>query len=534
MLYYGDNLEILRRHIRDESIDLVYLDPPFNSDQDYNVLFAGESGQRAAAQIKAFGDTWRWDQAAALAYQESLDSGGRVAEAVRAFRILLGESNLMAYLAMMAPRLAELRRVLKPTGSLYLHCDPTASHYLKLLLDAIFGAQRFRNQITWKRTSAHSSARRYGPVSDLLLFYWKGERGIWNGGHHPYGADYVRQRFGRGGDRPWKDADLTGAGVRHGETGQPWRGFDVTSLGRHWSFPPSQLDQLDLEGRIYWPAKQGGWPRLKKFLDESPGIPLQDIWTDIAPINSQAQERLGYPTQKPEALLERILSASSREGDVVLDPFCGCGTTVAAAQRLGRRWIGIDITHLAINLIRHRLRDSFGAEVSFRVLGEPVTLEDARNLAASDPYQFQWWVLGLVGARPAEPRKGADRGIDGRLYFHDEGGGRTKQILLSVKGGKVGVAEVRDLGGVLAREQAELAALLSLEEPTAAMRKEAAAAGIYTSKWGSKHPRLQLLTVAQLLAGQRLDYPATRANVTFKRAPKAAPREVRQLDLDPE
>jgi hypothetical protein len=439
---------------------------------------------------------------------------------------------MTAYLAMMAPRLVELRRVLRPTGSIYLHCDPSASHYLKLLLDAAFGPANFLNEIIWKRTSAHSSAKRFGPVHDVILFYGKAKDVAWTGSFEKYDAAYLAQRFARGKERRWKDADITGAGVRHGETGLSWRGFDVTAKGRHWAYPPSELDRLDAEGRIYWPKKEGGWPRLRRFQDEAKGIPLQDVWTDISPINSQAQERLGYPTQKPEALLERIISASSNPGDVVLDPFCGCGTAIAAAQRLGRRWIGIDITHLAIGLIKHRLLTAFGHEAQYRVIGEPTDLSGAGELAESDPHQFQWWALGLCGARPAEQKKGADKGIDGRLFFHDEGaGGATKQIIFSVKAGKVQSSYVRDLVGVLDREKAQIGVLISMNVPTRDMRSEAASAGFYSSPWGTTHPRVQLLTVNELLSGKKVDYPPSQANVTFKKAPKAKSPQVAKPEL---
>ena len=475
---------MLRRHVEDESVDLVYLDPPFNSNASYNVLFAERSGKQAAAQIKAFEDTWRWDEGAARAFEETVEAGGRVSQAMQAFRTFLGDTDMLAYLAMMAPRLVELRRVLKPSGSLYLHCDPTASHYLKMLLDAVFGPQQFRNEIIWKRTSAHSSAKRYGPVHDVILFYGRSDEMEWIGGQQAYETDYVQQRYKRGDDRPWRDENLTGAGIRHGETGLVWRGFDVTAKGRHWAYPPSVLDAMDSVGEIYWPTKKGGWPREKIFLDEAKGIPLQDVWTDIPPINSQARERLGYPTQKPEALLERILGASSSEGDVVLDPFCGCGTTIAAAQKLKRRWIGIDITSLAISLIRHRLTDAFGGSATYEVVGEPVSLPDAVKLAADDPYQFQWWALGLVGARPVEQKKGADKGIAGRIYFHEGENRETKQIVFSVKAGQLHATYVRDLRGVLEREKAAIGVLIALDEPTKAMRTEAASAGFYRSPWG--------------------------------------------------
>ena len=248
-----------------------------------------------------------------------------------------------------------------------------------------------------------------------------------------------------------------------------------------------------------------------------PGTAVHDVWTDIEPINAAARERLGYPTQKPVALLERIIQASSNEGDVVLDPFCGCGTTVAAAQKFDRRWIGIDITQLAISLIRYRLGDSFGKDCRFEVIGEPTSLPDAAALAKEDPYQFQWWTLGLVKARPVEQKKGADRGIDGRKYFHDEGrSGKTKQIIFSVKAGHVTVSHIRDLVGVVHREKAEIGAFLSLEPPTSPMRREAASAGFYKSPWG-KHPRIQLLTIEDLLGGKSIDYPQA-TDVTFKKA----------------
>ena len=524
-LYYGDNLEVLRRYIQDESVDLVYLDPPFKSDQDYNVLFAEQDGSRAAAQIKAFGDMWQWDEASAQAYQDVVEAGGQVSQVLQSFRGFLGDNDMLAYLAMMAPRLVELRRALKPTGSLYLHCDPTASHYLKLLLDAIFGPVNFRAEIVWKRTSAHSSAKRPGPVHDVILLYSAGERYTWNPQYQDYDDEYIAQRFRKDERGRWfKDGDATGAGtVQGGETGKPWRGFNPTNKGRHWANPPAKMEELDAAGDIYWPKKEGGWPRLKQYLEDMPGVLLQDLWTDIPPINSQAKERMGYPTQKPETLLERIVKASSNEGDVVLDPFCGCGTAIAAAQKLQRSWIGIDITHLAIGLIKHRLRDTFGDDItqSYEVLGEPVSLPDAAVLGKDDPFQFQWWALGLVGARPVEQKKGADKGIDGRLYFHDDmAGAKTKQIIFSVKAGRTSVPHVRDLRGVIERENAEIGVLLSLQEPTKPMRTEAMGAGFYESPWGTRHPRIQLLTVTDLLLGKGVNRPTQQGNVTFKKAPK--------------
>lgn len=540
-LYYGDNLDILQRYVKDESVDLVYLDPPFNSNATYNVLFAEQDGTRAAAQIKAFGDTWQWDQAAAAAYMSAIDAGGRVAEAMVAFRSFLGDTNMLAYLSMMAPRLIELRRVLKPAGSIYLHCDPTASHYLKMLLDAVFGADCFLNEIIWKRTGSHNSAQRFGPVHDVIFYYGKSEEPIWNQQYQPYDAEYLGhfKKIDEKTGLQFQDVALTGPGTRQGPSGQPWRGHDPTPKGRHWQ-PASylytkyreltgedlaqyefiqRLDRLDAVGLIYW-GDRGGLPRYKQFLKDAPGAPMADVWTGIDVINSQAAERLGYPTQKPEALLERIIKASSNEGGVVLDPFCGCGTAIASAQKLKRHWIGIDITHLAITLIKHRLQDAFGDKATYQVVGEPVSSQDAQTLADDDKYQFQWWALGLVGARPTEQKKGADKGIDGRLYFHDDKSGKTKQIILSVKGGGVTVAHLRDLRGVIDREGAAIGVLLTMEPITKPMKTEAAGAGFYESlEWG-KFPRLQIYTVEELLAGAMVKYPPTRANVTFRKAAK--------------
>jgi DNA modification methylase len=524
LLYYGDNLDVLRRHVEDHSVDLVYLDPPFNSNASYNVLFAEHDGAQAASQIKAFKDTWKWDGGAARTCADVIEAGGKVSEAMQAFRTFLGDSNMMAYLAMMAPRLIELRRALKPTGSLYLHCDPTSAHYLKMLLDAVFGPQQFRNEVTWKRTSSHANvSQRYGVIQDRLLFYTKSDDWTWNQRYAPYDPEYIDTFFDQVDEhgRRYARRDLTAAMAR-ASSGQiyTWKGVSPPP-SRCWAMTKDRMDGLDAQGRIHRPKKVGGMPRLKLYPEDLPGVPLADIWTDIRIMHNLSAERLGYPTQKPEALLERIISASSNEGDLILDPFCGCGTTIAAAQKLNRRWIGIDITTLAITLIRTRLADTFGTAAEYEVVGEPVSLPDAAQLAHDDPYQFQWWALGLVGARPVEAKKGADKGIDGRIYFHEGDIAKTKQIILSVKAGHVTVAQLRDLRGVVEREKAEIGVLLCLEEPTTPMRKECASAGFYASPWG-KHPRLQILTIEDLLTGKVINRPPAQTSVTFKRAPKAA------------
>jgi DNA modification methylase len=421
-LYYGDNLAVLRESIASESVDLVYLDPPFNSQATYNLLFRGPSGKGSDAQIEAFEDTWHWGDEAERAFADVLDSPHtKAAEMLRALRSFLGENDMMAYLAMMAVRLIHLHRVLKPTGSLYLHCDPTVSHYLKVLLDATFGTTRFLDEIIWKRTSSKSDysqgARHYPRLHDTILYYRKGEQGTYVPTFSEHDADYVRQKYPHSDQdgRRYGLWDMTGPGGA--AKGNPQ--YEVFDVVRYWRYSKKRMEEMIAEGRVIQP-RPGAVPREKRYLDESDGVAIGDIWTDISPINSQAQERLGYPTQKPLVLLERIIAASSNEGDVVLDPFCGCGTTVHAAQKLNRTWIGIDITHLAISLIERRLKDAFPG-VAFDVHGTPKDLESALDLARRDKYQFQWWAVSVVDARPyGGKKKGADTGIDGILFFRSD------------------------------------------------------------------------------------------------------------------
>jgi len=477
-LYYGDNLDILRRYVADETVDLIYLDPPFNSKATYNMLFEEHDGSKSAAQFQAFEDTWHWDQAAAAAYQEVAERGEKISQAIIAMRQMLGDTDMLAYLSMMAIRLIELRRVLKPTGSIYLHCDPTASHYLKIIMDMIFGKKNFRNEIIWSYgPKATQNETHFQRKHDVIFYFSKNDNTVFNTLFQDYSEGSLLER-----DTRYKFEDEQGK-------------FRYTT-------------RRNSEGDKY---------RAKVYLRS--GVAMTDVW-DINVINATAKERLGYPTQKPEALLERIIQASSNPGDLVLDPFCGCGTAVVAAQKLGRQWIGIDITHVAITVMKRRLIETFEPDPNFNVIGEPTTVEDAAELAQSDPYQFQWWALGLVGARPIEQKKGADKGIDGRLYFHEKDGGETKQVIFSVKAGGTNASHVRDLHGVIDRENAAIGVLITMEEPTKPMRAEAASGGSYTSPWGV-HPRLQILTVRELLEGKKIDMPPVhQVNVTYKRAPK--------------
>jgi site-specific DNA-methyltransferase (adenine-specific) len=531
-------------------VDLIYLDPPFNSNASYNVLFKGPEGAQSQAQIEAFDDTWHWTEAAEEAYADVLKSGiTDAAEMLRAMRGFLGDNDMMAYLAMMAVRLIELHRVLKPTGSLYLHCDPTASHYLKLVMDAVFGKDTFLNEIIWKRTFAHGSSQRYGPVHDVIFYYAKNGGHVWTDVRIGHEAVYVEKHFRQSDpvrNELFQAISLTGAGVRRGESGAPWRGVDPTAVGRHWALPgrivakegisagtvQDKLDALDAAGRIFWPSK-GGTPRLKWFVSDLEGVSIPDVWNDIPPISAQAKERLGYPTQKPVALLERIVAASSNPGDVVLDPFCGCGTTVHAAEKLGRRWIGVDVTHLAIGLIQRRLRDAFGdALTPFTVHGVPRDAAGARALAEQDKHQFELWAISLIpNAQPWKGgRKGADQGIDGVLYV--EGPNRkTEMCVIEVKGGSIGDAQIRSLIGAMERQKAPMGVFVTLNQPTKPMIATAASAGAWDTDWGAV-PRVQIVTIEQLLTtpGSPLRIPMARTD-TFKKAAREARSDQGKLDI---
>lgn len=453
-LYYGDNLDVLRRHIKDATIDLVYLDPPFNSDSNYNAFLKEKDGTLATSQIRAFEDTWRWNIDSEQAYEALVLQPNKLSQAMQALRALLGTDNLMAYLAMMAPRLVELHRVLKPTGSLYLHCDSTASHYLRILLDAIFGLKNFRNEIFWYYYNKFGSSKNklFSNATDTIFFYIK-------------------------------DVE---------------ENFVFNSILEKREKPVKQLLRKSVDGKMV-NAKDKNGHVIYRFKEDRM---IDNVWR-IPCLQPASPERLGYPTQKPLALLERIIQASSNPGDTILDPFSGCGTAVDAAQKLGRNWIGIDITQLSITLVKKRLRDNYGKKLDIKIIGEPVTIEDATTLAANDKMQFQWWALGLVDARPLDQKHGADGGIDGRILFSiDKKAGKAKQVIISVKGGKTGVHHVRDLRGVLDREKAEIGVLVTLEPPTSPMTIEAASAGF----WGD-YPRIQILTIEELLVGKNIRYP---------------------------
>jgi site-specific DNA-methyltransferase (adenine-specific) len=537
-LYYGDNLDILRRYIKDESVDLIYLDPPFNSNRSYNVLFKDETGAGSDAQITAFDDAWHWGETAERTYQELIQNAPmNVATMIDAMRQFIGRNQMMAYLVMMAARLVELHRVLKPTGSLYLHCDSTASHYLKILLDMIFNPQNFRNEIIWKRRSGSNSsvhqANRFGTVTDTILFYSKTDQAIINPQYN-FEAEGYQDYI----DKFFKFVDKDGRKYQIDNLANPaprpnlmyeYKGYKPPKNG--WAISKEKMEQWDKEGRIYFPENKDGRLRRKRFLDELQGKPVQNLWDDIEMISSQSNERWGYQTQKPVALLERIINASSNPGDLVLDPFSGCGTCISAAQKLGRRWIGIDITHLAIAMHKNRLKGNFGLEPKrdYQVIGEPEDLAGAHQLARDDRYQFQWWALSLVKARPLggsegsrEGKKGSDKGIDGYISFLDDARGNLKRAVVQVKSGHVNSSMIRDLKGTVEREQAQIGIFITLDPPSRDMVTEAVSAGQYHSElWNKDYPCLQILSVEELLAGADAKIPPTPDTAAaFKKAGK--------------
>lgn len=546
-LHYGDNLDVLRHKVATESVDLVYLDPPFNSDRTYNLLH-----KDSKAQQHAFVDTWHWEDAAERAFAELTGHapvGVRVPPQLSSMMLALKSSlwenqrDTLAYLAMMGIRIVEMRRVLRATGSLYLHCDPTASHYLKMILDAVFGPENFRNEIIWKRTGAHNSTKGFGPVHDVVLFFTKGPEYTWNQQYQPLPQETADEWYNNVEEetgRRFNRNTLTAPGTRAGSSGLPWRGIDPTEKGRHWSVPGfarekigaldtlEALDALDKLGRVFWPKKEGGTPMLKMYLDESKGVPAQDVWTDIR-LQTSAKERIGYPTQKPLALLERIIIASSNAGDLVLDPFCGCGTTVEASETLGRKWVGIDVAIRAIDVIKDRLDEKFGARV-WAEYGEPSDVESAEHLADTNAYDFQWWAVRRLGGQPpkGEKKKGGDGGIDGEMTLQDFTSNARRKVVISVKGGRSLTPDmVRALDSTARAEKADYGILITMHAPTTGMRtvaRECGTIGGSSPRDGKLEHRIRIITIPEILAGT-VQLPGV--NMTPRSQSSPPPAEVR-------
>ncbi len=549
-LFYGDNLEVLRKHIKDESVDLCYIDPPFNSKRNYNQIY-NNVGKEDQAQAQPFIDTWTWDDYANLGLNEIQENyQGRFTsqsiDLISGLTKVLGRGSLLAYLISMTLRIVEIHRALKPTGSFYLHCDPTASHYLKIILDAIFCSQGgdYKNEITWKRSTAHSDAKKkFCDITDIIFYYVKSLKAEFFPQYGKHDANYI-EKFYRHDDSDGRgiyQLDNMASPNPRPNMMYEWLGFPYPPMG--WRYQLVTMQKLHDEGRIYYPQHSDGRfditkrPRLKRYLNEQEGSISTNIWTDIQSLTPHAAERLGYPTQKPEALLERIIKASSKEGDVVLDAYCGCGTSVAVSQRLNRKWIGIDITYQSISLILKRLEDAFGkgAIENITLNGIPKDMASAQALALKQDdrtrKEFEKWVVLTYSNNRAviQQKKGKDQGIDGIAYFRSEKDDPEK-IIFQVKSGKVNSGDIRDLRGTMERESAVLGIFITLNKPTKDMTKEAKEAGIYKSQYMNVPvDKIRIVTVQEMIEDQkRLDILLSLE--VLKSAEKQM--EVRQGQLD--
>lgn len=539
-LYFGDNLAWLETFDPD-SVDLIYLDPPFNSQATYNLLYRSPDGEAAQAQYQAFVDSWRWGHATDLALAKIMASGSSAAGIIASLHNHMQKSDMMAYLVMMTARLIELHRVLKSTGSLYLHCDPSASHYLKIILDAVFGPSAFRNEIIWKRSHAHNDskqgAKHFGRVTDTILFYAKSKDAIWNTQYTEYDQTYASGMYKYtelDTGRRYGLFDLSGPGGA--AKGNPE--YEFLGVRRYWRFSREKMAALFSEGRIIQ-TKAGAVPRQKRYLDEMPGVQLQSLWDDLPILSNRSKESLGYQTQKPLSLLERIVRASSNPGDVVLDPFCGCGTAIEAAHALGRKWIGIDITALAIDVVERRLgRRGIRRNLDYKVEGVPLDLDGAERLWSEDEHQFQLWAITLVDGQPRDgAKKGADKGIDGLIYYQDDS--RTiGTAIISVKGGKnIHAKDIRDLIGAMNNARSKVGVFITLNKATSEMEKAAREAESVEAG-GKLRPRVQIRTIKELLDGKKVDLPpvhdiisaaAAARRASKQKGPKqVSPKEIRE------
>ena len=519
-LVRGDNLEEMRR-FPDECIDLIATDPPFNSKRDYFVPYRDEHGQEPDTLIRAFTDTWTWGEAAEEAYGELIvEVGGQIGDTIQGLRQFLNQTPMMAYLVMMAIRIVEMHRILKNTGSLYLHCDPSASHYLKIILDAIFGASHFRNEIVWQRTSAHNDGNRFGRVHDIILSYSKSSQPLWNPVYTEHDPEYVKKFYRHEDERGRYQVDnLTGAGTTQGESGQSWRGVDPTAVSRHWAIPHrnswpegveppenyeslsvhEKLDVLDANGLIYWPPT-GRVPRFKRYLSTSKGRRVHDVITDINPLSGQSKERTGYPTQKPIELYKRIVAASSNEGDLILDPFCGCGTTLMAAEELKRHWIGIDLTYLATGAVRLQIERLFPQlRNNITIAGTPENAEQALELARTNPHGFEEWCVAHVLHFRTNARRGGDGGIDGTFRFplgRIQGRQAYGKAVAQVKGGNYTLGHIRDFRTAMQNEEADLGVFVVTSPPSRGMETEASRTGTYNHPgYEFSVPKLQIYQI---------------------------------------
>lgn len=507
-LYYGDNLEVLRRYIKDDSIDLCYIDPPFNSKRNYNQIYLNQ-GEEDKAQAQAFIDTWTWDDEAIKGFEQIITNYNGVftkqsTELIIGLEKVLGKGDLLAYLISMTLRIAEIFRVLKPTGSFYLHCDPTASHYLKLIIDSIFCAKGgdFRNEIAWCYSGYIHNKNSYNKKHDIILFYSKSDEWIFN-------AYEILDDLSDNAKKKYKHKDEKGLYRIRGRNLKDSHLKGTTDL--------SSETEAKFPDLVY-----------RQYLGEGK---LPSDWFIMDFINQVAKERLGYPTQKPEALLEKIIKASSNEGDIVADFYCGCGTTVAVAERLNRKWIGVDITYQSISLILKRLEDSFGKSIldDIELNGIPEDFESAVALAHKKDdktrKEFEKWAVLTYSNNRAmiNEKKGADAGIDGIAFMQDRNKNsdiELRQVLFSVKSDKKPhVSYIRDFYGTIEREKAAIGYFITLFPPTRDMVAECKKIGKYKNNLVEReYPKIEIITVQEILNGQRITIPTSHKYAIIKSA----------------
>lgn len=513
-LYYGDNLTIMKS-IPTGSVNLIYLDPPFNSQRNYNLIYKKLTGQPVPEQEEAFCDAWEMDaekEDMVSHMPVTVEEYGLDEDLVKFWQAWIKalrntQPHTLAYLVYMFFRLLEMRRILNSHGSIYLHCDPHASHYIKVIMDGIFGHENFRNEIIWKRTNAKGLAfNRLASNHDVILLYTKTDKFTWNPQYTTHDLSYV-DKFYRFVDsktgRRYTLADLTNPNQN-----RPNLTYEFLGVKRVWRWTKERMQAAYDKGLIVQ-SKPGAVPRLKRYLDEQEGMPLDDVWIDIKNVQSHAKNRIGYPTEKPLPLLQRIIASSSNVGDVVFDPFCGCGTAIYAAHLLGRKWIGCDIAILSIKLVKDVLLKRYGLEEGkdYTISGVPKSVEAAHLLFSHDPHQFQHWAVELAGGF-ASAKWSGDKGIDGRIHFETDDG--LKNMVLSVKGGgKPTPMWMRELGGVVQREEdTRMGGLICLESPTKGMLEEISSGGLY-NYLGRDYHRLQIRTIQDLLDGKCFDTPST-------------------------
>ncbi|WP_042790870.1 DNA methyltransferase [Microcystis aeruginosa] len=547
-LYYGDNLEVLRKYIKDESINLCYIDPPFNSKRNYNQIY-NNLGKEDQAQAQAFVDTWTWDNHANEALEEIQSNyqgkfTSQTIDLIDGLTKVLGKGSLLAYLVSMTLRIVEIHRVLKSTGSFYLHCDPTASHYLKIVLDTVFCSQGgdFKNEIIWKRAETvkgnfGQGSTRFDGNTDTILFYSKSRDNKFNPIFADYSEEYLKKFYKYiepETGRRYRLISMTAPG--DAAKGNP--SYEVMGITRYWRYSLAKMNELIQNGLVVQ-TKPGNVPQKKQYLDEGQGVPIQSLWYDVPALHSQDKERLGYPTQKPEALLERIIKASSNKGDVILDAYCGCGTTIAVAERLERNWIGIDITYQSISLMLKRLEDSFGKNVldKIELNGIPKDLESAKALATKPDdrtrKEFEKWAVLTYSNNRAviNDKKGADKGIDAIAYFQGDKDNREK-IIFQVKSGNVKSGDIRDLQGTMTLQGAALGIFITLKPPSKDMVQTAKSAGIYRGRYMSQSvDKIEIVTVQEILEQKkRLDVILTFE--VLKAAEKQRETQGQQMSLD--